>query len=245
MNLKKYFPASRYFDDYANNEFKECYTSVIAQCYHKMKIEKKPGIILFIDEVDKFGMRQITKLQKLLLEILNNSVKTINDKYLNLNFDPRNILVVLASNKSLLELNSKYSPLMTRFVQIKFPAISKEIKNKILTKYMDKEMKDIGENIDYLTDKEIQFINEIIEDSTKDGVRELIRYVGLYVNHFKSNKFYKGTLWEDNEKFNIKIYNISEVPENNVKNDVVKNVFKNDTEIDDFSDDFSDDGEHY
>jgi flagellar biosynthesis GTPase FlhF len=151
----------------------------------KMKLESndepnKP-IILFIDEIDKkLNKELLTELLQLLGDPKSREIK---DKALNINVKlPKNLIIVCASNKSLesiVEKNSIYEPLLSRFVEIFIPNMTKDKQYDIAIKYMTGLYPQI-------TDDDKKFIREVINRTKYPGVRDIITISNSYISHLKS-----------------------------------------------------------
>jgi len=199
VSIYKLDPEDRLFNpefEEVGYEFKASYVLLYNRLIHKMKSENKPGIIFFIDEIDK-----ITKKGTLdkLLTLLNANQKNVQDEYLGVPANIENILVICAANKNLSDINEKYGPLMSRFTVIEFPSISTELKRSIIMNNLIEQLNRIG--LEYDEHRDLQFINDLLnQGSHLEGVRELLMQVGAYVNYLQGNQIFAGSSWDSSQQ---------------------------------------------
>jgi hypothetical protein len=105
------------------------------------------------------------------------------DNQLELNITiPKNVVLICASNTTLEligEKDNNYAPLLSRFVEIFIPDMSKELQLKATTEYVKKIYPE-------LTAEDQDFIKDIVYRTTFPGMRELINISNTYVRQLKS-----------------------------------------------------------
>ncbi len=183
---------SAYFDYSKGIEFEKILTFT-KLVYESKKNKNHDYCILFIDEIDKhlFNNKEINNCFFIsLLEWLDVNTKTIYDSYLKSEISIENVIIICASNKSLDEIcniNKIFEPLKSRFTEIKIGKISHEIKLNIIRNNIKDSIGSIEKHED--------FINKIVELSTDDGIRELLKISGKYINKINSIDTFKKTIW--------------------------------------------------
>ena len=156
---------------------------------------KKPIQILFIDEFDK----KLTKDKHLLHDLLqllgDSDEKKITDKTLGIDVKVETNLIICASNKSLEQIaqtDSSYEPLISRFVEIFIPDMTKELQEKLIIEYVNSKFKQIsektGDKTFVMTEDAKEFIKEVVYKTNFPGLRELQSIVNTYVSHLQGIK---------------------------------------------------------
>jgi hypothetical protein len=180
-------------DSYIKNEF-----------IRSMITLKKKNFVLFIDEFDKV-LRDINgDTATKLLDLLNGTTKTIKSKYLGLNIESPNILIIMAGNKKLCDLvfhdyssvKPYIGPLENRILYIDFPHMSVDTKLMIVRN----KLTDSGIVI---TEELLRNIDIMVKNDKNGGVRKLLCNTVLIINTIKSNTFFKSTTWS---KYSSDIY---------------------------------------
>jgi hypothetical protein len=154
--------------------------SVFTQMALDAKKNKGP-VILFIDEIDK---KLSEELLTTMLDLLGDPKNRVaRDPTLGLDIKlPRNIVVICASNKTLekiAEADETYKPLLSRFIEIFIPDMSKEIQVKATTEYLESIYPDLKE-------EDRQFIKDVVYRTKFPGLRELINITNTYVRHLQA-----------------------------------------------------------
>jgi len=180
----------------------------------KLKYGHNYGII-FIDEIDKQLKKDDDKSinTELLLNLLSsmNNDREVYDKYLHTNIKIDNVLIICASNTTLDDLckiHQSFGPLKDRFVEIKIPDISDDLKFKILNDYL----------LDKLSETTLihtEFINKLISSIKDKGVRKLLNVLNIYINKLNSAKVFIDTQWSIDNIEKIQEDIINENIENN------------------------------
>lgn len=174
--------------------------------FTKMILESKHNkpIILFIDEIDKNLNKNLLNT---LLEILGDpKTRKIKDKSLKVNLKIlNNIIIICASNKSLEKIvseNNMYEPLLSRFMQIFIPNMSKELQYHASLKYITGIYPQIN-------DDDKKFIKDVIDRTDYPGLRELITISNSYVSQLQAYHALK-----EFEDINIDLDNPNDIREN-------------------------------
>lgn len=140
-------------------------------------------VILFIDEFDK---NLNPNLLNTMLEILSDpKTRKIREKNLRLNIRvPSNVMVMCASNTTLEDIaaaDKTYVPLLSRFVQINIPDMTKELQIQVSLDYIRSIYPDV-------TEKDEEFIISVVNKTKHAGMRELLSVINTYTTFLASYK---------------------------------------------------------
>lgn len=161
--------------------------------------------ILFLDEFDK-------KIDKYNTNLLNslNAGKSIYDGELGIDVNIQNILLICAGNRRITAVHKHLQALENRFIIVKFPKMSENLKKEI-------SMKHVMENID-ITKVNINKLNELISNDKNHGVRQLLMELNIFIHNCLSKEMFKNTRWhkllEDEENEIVGNCSVEENEEN-------------------------------
>jgi len=178
--------------------FNKRLVSSMAHVVYTYKKQKKPMGIFFIDELDKIVFehtgrnRDYSNIGTYLLHILNPGNTFINDSYIDISVDIRDVLIIATVNKQLSKVDNVFKPLEDRFISIQFPNVPSNLKKKIAINH--------AINVCFKRKLSKEEMKEVIYLSQKDkseGVRKLLKSIQMYSTDVIHNQIFSSTSWND------------------------------------------------
>lgn len=178
------------FTPNSEEEFKFEMVNKITKLAFDIKKNKKNGGILFIDELDKLFTKDNWEEMNKELTVMLQDTNLHRDNFTGITIDKRNILFIIAGNKSLCNINKELVPLKSRIIELDFPNLSYDKKIHILTSkfneikhlYDEKDIHLIENIITILSGNEFinknEFEKKLSNEAVKfsfNGSREIIR----------------------------------------------------------------------
>lgn len=170
--------------------------SIFTRAAHAAALKGHNSCIIFLDEFDKMVKpNQYSNNSGLFLEIFNNaSFTVVTDSYLELQIDVSKMLVFVAGNKKLTEIDEELEPLSNRFVEIKFDKLEPENKRGILIQHATQMYANAKLTFTPADEEEI---DAKIEADQEPGVRQLMLWMSGHVRTKQAEKnLLAETIWD-------------------------------------------------
>lgn len=209
---------------YITDEVDSCKFNIktIRDAYIENMLQKKSrNLIFFVDEMDK--KMNDSRLIYFLLDILGQSKPIKNSFFQGLEISMPNILFIMAGNNKISEISKQKSTntcynvidmdmdidempmhykqnnnsksiesIESRIIYIEFPKMQLETKNMIVYKFLKDSLDDsLYQTID------TKYIDDLINNDTNGGVRNLLLQMSIYINTIRNKQFYTGTKWDN------------------------------------------------
>jgi adenylate kinase family enzyme len=198
LPIYEYTRTDCYCEEIGENEpFTTKYANIFTKLIYTAKLNKKNGIILFIDELDT-KLKNDSNLITFLLELINKGLFKYIERSINYEINIKNIVIICCGHikiedikyETSIDKNICLKALSSRFLTINFPNITIEYKKNIIKCY-------INNNYPFINyDKHSEEIDKIIENDNETGIRKLIVDIDYLINKYICDEVFIGTDWE-------------------------------------------------